>query len=105
MVNTFGFYRYGPLVAFMQLFVFLLLVEAFAHTLTMARTAWYGWVADVALIAIISVFTPIAPLRAAEMWLFHLIIFGNVFAQIGSSLVLAAGLYELSWPILNRKKM
>lgn len=105
MADVFGFYKYGPVVAFLQLFAFLLLVEAFVHTLTMAQTAWYGWVADVVIISIISVFTPIAPLRAAETWFFHLVIFSNVFVQIGVSLGLAAVLYAISLSILNRKKV
>lgn len=103
--EAFGFYTYGPVVAFIQCTVLLLLIAAFAHTLTMAQTAWYGWLADVILVAIISMFTPIPVLRSAEIWFFNLIIFGNVFAQVGSCLVLAAGLYALSMPILNRKKM
>lgn len=105
MGEAFGFYQYGPLVAIVQYFAFFMLLAAFVHTLTMAQTAWYGWVADVVLIAIISVFTPIAPLRAAEAWFFHLIIFSTPVVQIVVSLVLAALLYALSLPILNSKKI
>jgi hypothetical protein len=71
----------------------------------MAQTAWYGWVADVILIAVISVFTPIAPLRAAEAWFFHLIIFSTPVVQILVSLVGAAVLYAISLPILNHKRI
>jgi hypothetical protein len=39
------------------------------------------------------------------VWFFHLVIFSNVFVQIGVSLGLAAVLYAISLPILNRKKV
>lgn len=105
MATAFGFYRYGPLVAFLQLTAFLILVCAAVHTLVLAQTAWYGWVADVVLVTIISVFTPIPPLRAAEAWFFNVIIFGNVWIQIISCLLLATALYALSKLVLDRKRM
>lgn len=105
MGTALGFYQHGPIVAIFQYFAFLILVAAFVHTLTMAQTAWYGWVADVVLIAVISVFTPIAPLRAAEAWFFHLIIFSTPVVQILVSLVGAAVLYAISLPILNHKRI
>ena len=102
---VFGFLSRGPLMAFIQMFAFLFLFAAFVHTLTMAQTFWYGWGADVIIAAIISVFIPIEPLRAALIWFFNLIIFGNPALQIASCLILALIFYALSRPILNRKKI
>lgn len=102
--DVFGWAAHGPLVAFLQQWAFLLLLAAFVHTLAMAQGKWYGWAADVAIIAIISVFTPIAPLRHAEAWFFNMILFHqNALVQIASCLVLAAGIYALSKPILDRR--
>lgn len=105
MFVAFGFLGRGPAVAFIQMFAFFIFLTAFTHTLTMAQTAWYGWLADVVIVAIISVFTPIAPLRAALVWFFNLIIFGNPVWQVLSCLILAALIYSLSKPVLNRKKI
>ncbi|MDR1540928.1 MAG: hypothetical protein LBU32_23585 [Clostridiales bacterium] len=65
LADVFGFTANGGAVAFVQTFAFLLLFSCVLHTLTLANTRWYGWVADVLIVAVISVFTPIAPLRAA----------------------------------------
>ena len=105
MFVAFGFIGRGPVAAFIQTFAFLILFTSFVHTLTMAQTAWYGWVADVLIVAIISVFTPIARLRAALVWFFRLIIFGNPVLQVFSCFILAALVYSLSKPVLNRKRI
>ncbi len=105
MNAVFGFLSRGPIMAFIQMFVFLLMFSAFVHTLTMAQTFWYGWVADVIIIAILSVFIPIEPLRAALIWFFNLVIFGDPVLQIVSCVFLAIVFYALSKPILNRKKI
>lgn len=105
MSAAFGFLSRGFGVAFVQMFAFLLLASAFAHTLSLAQGAWYGWLADAVLIAIICVFTPIPFLRAAEVWFFNLIIFGNPGLQIAACVVIAAALYALSRPVLNRRRL
>jgi len=105
MSEVFGYYSNGIIIAFFQMFAFLLLVAAFTHTLTLAQTAWYGWVADILIVAIISVFTPIAPLRAAEAKFFYVIMFADPAIQISACLVLTAAFYALSKPVLNRVKM
>jgi hypothetical protein len=97
LLDVFGFIARGPVVAFLQMLAFLFLLIAVAHTLTLVQGRWYGWVADVLIIAVISVFTPIAPLRAALVWFFNLIIFHDVaIAQIASCLILGAAIYALS---------
>ena len=69
-----------------------------------AQDKWYGWVADILIIAIISVFTPIAPLRAALVRFFNLIIFhSNAFIQIAACLILALVVYSLNKLLLARK--
>ena len=104
MMAAFGFIQRGPVVAFLQMFAFLTLFSAFIHTLTMIQDKWYGWVADVLIVAIISVFTPIAPLRAALVWFFNMILFhNNAAVQILFCLVLADLIYLLNKPILARK--
>jgi len=100
--NVFGWANHGPVVVFLQQFAFLALFAAFVHTLTAAQKHWYGWLAAAVIIAIISVFTPITPLRHAEAWFFHLILFGNPALQIVSCLVLAGAIYALNKPILAR---
>jgi hypothetical protein len=100
----FGWLNNGPAVAFFRLFVFLLLLASAIHTLAAAQDKWYGWATDILIIAIISVFTPIAPLRAALVWFFNLIIFNpNAFLQITACLILAAAVYSLNKFIFARK--
>jgi len=105
MFVAFGFFSHNVIITFIQIFAFLLFFSAFVHTLVMTQDRWYGWLIDLLIIAIISVFTPITILRRALVWFFNLIIFGNTAWQIISCIVLAAIIYYLSKPILNRKKM
>lgn len=102
-VYWFGWVDNGPALAFFQQFAFLLFAAVFIHTLTAVQDKWYGWVADIVIIAIISVFTPIAPLRAALIWFFYMIIFSNAFVQIASCLFLSAAIYALNKFIFTRK--
>ena len=99
----FGWLDSGPAVAFLQQFAFLLLAASLIHTLVTAQDKWYGWAADLAIVAVIAVFTPIAPLRAALVWFFNLIIFSAPLLQISSCLVLAVAVYALNKPMLARK--
>jgi hypothetical protein len=100
----FGWLTNGPIVAFFRQFAFLLLLAVVVHTLTAMQDKWYGWLADVVIVAIISVFTPIAPLRAALVWFFNMIILHtNALVQIASCLVLAILVYAANKPVLARK--
>ena len=99
----FGWVDNGPVLAFFQQFAFLFLVATVIHTLTAMQDKWYGWITDIVIIAIISVFTPIAPLRAALIWFFYMIIFSNAFVQIASCLILGSAVYALNKIILARK--
>ena len=104
LMYWFGWVENGLIVAFFQQFAFLVFVASFIHTLVAIQDKWYGWVADVLIIAVISVFTPIAPLRAALVWFFYLLIFNsNALLQIVFCLVLGAALYVLNKPIFARK--
>jgi hypothetical protein len=105
LLDVFGFIQHGPVVAFLQMLAFLLLLSATAHTLMLSQSHWYGWVADVLIVAVIGVFTPIAPLRAALVWFFNMIIFNNVaVVQIASCLILGAAIYALSlFPIRGKQ--
>jgi hypothetical protein len=95
--NVFGFAQNGAVIAFIQMWAFLMLLSVVAHTLTLAQRHWYGIAADILIIAIISVFTPIAPLRAALVWFFNMIIFHDTAViQILSCLVLGAVIYAAS---------
>jgi hypothetical protein len=94
LFEVFGFAKSGAAAAFLRMFAFLLLTSCVAHTLTLAQGRWYGWIADALIIAVISVFTPIAPLRAALVWFFRMIIFHDLAAvQILSCLILGAAVY------------
>ncbi|MCL2360359.1 MAG: hypothetical protein FWC73_00935 [Defluviitaleaceae bacterium] len=104
LVEVFGWAERGFAIAFFQQFAFLVLFSAFVHTLVAAKSKWYGWVVSVIIIAIISVFTPIAPLRAALVWFFRMILFHqNAGLQILACLVLATGLFWLSKLIFARR--
>ena len=97
VLDVFGFMENGVIIAFFQMWAFLILVSCTAHTITLIQGRWYGWVGDVLIIAIISVFTPIAPLRATLVWFFNMIIFHDIaIVQIISCLVLSAIIYCLS---------
>lgn len=106
LYNVFGFMSRGPVVAFLQMTSFLLLVAVVAHTLTLIQGHWYGWVTDVLIIAIISVFTPIAPLRAALIWFFNMIIFHELaLVQILCCLLLSALIYCASLIPIRSKQI
>lgn len=106
LFDAFGFAAAGPLVAFVQMSSVLLLLCCFLHTLTLLQGSVAGWVADALIIAIIAVFTPIAPLRAAEEWFFHQIIFqDNAVAQITSCLSLAVVVYALGLIPLRTRQL
>ena len=104
LIYWFGWVGNGPVVAYFQLFAFMFLVAMVIHTLTAMQDKWYGWVTAIVIVAIISVFTPIAPLRAALVWFFNLIIFNNhAWLQIISCLLLGTLVYMANRPILARK--
>ncbi|MCL2782553.1 MAG: hypothetical protein FWD80_01050 [Propionibacteriaceae bacterium] len=102
--DIYGWSANGAVVAFLQQWAFLLLVAVFIHTLVAAQSKWYGWVAAGLVVAVISVFTPIKPLRDAEVWFFKMIIFNpSWLLQIVACLVLAGAIYALNKPIFDRR--
>ncbi|MDR2492042.1 MAG: hypothetical protein LBD25_01065 [Coriobacteriales bacterium] len=106
LFEVFGFMRGGPLVAFVQMTALLLLLCCALHSLTLAQGRWYGYAVDAAIIAVISVFTPIEPLRNAEIWFFNLIIFHQLaFVQIIACLVVAAAVYLAGLVPLRGKRV
>lgn len=106
LFDVFGFSRNGMAVAFIQMTAFLLLFCCVLHTLTLIQGHWYGWAADVMIAAIISVFTPIAPLRAALVWFFNMIIFHELaIVQILSCVVLGTAVYLASLIPIRTKQI
>ncbi|MDR1600542.1 MAG: hypothetical protein LBS11_11855 [Oscillospiraceae bacterium] len=106
IIEAFGFIRHGAFAAFFQYTAAWFFFAMFVHTLTLLQDCWIGWAADVLIVAIISVFTPIARLRAFEVWFWRLVIFQpNAFLQILSCLALGLGLFALNRPILGRKPL
>ncbi|MCL2527561.1 MAG: hypothetical protein FWE42_04000 [Defluviitaleaceae bacterium] len=104
LTEVFGWANNGFIAGFFQQFALLFLFSVFVHVFTAAQGKWYGWVAAVGVIAIISVFTPIAPLRRSLVWFFNLILFhDNALVQILACLVIGAGVYLISRPVLARK--
>jgi hypothetical protein len=104
--EVFGFMARGPVIAFLQMFAFLLMLCCVLHTMTLIQGYWYGWVVDLLIVTIISVFTPIAPLRIWLVRFFNLIIFGsNVTVQILSCLVLGAVVYCASIIPIKSKRI
>lgn len=106
LVQAFGWFSHGIVVAFFQQFFFILVFEIFINTLTALQTFRFGWITDVALVAVISVFTPIPVLRSALVWFFSMIIFNPlVIVQIISCIVLSAALYALYLLILKMQRV
>lgn len=106
LVDIFGWWRHGAVIAFMQQFLFLLLAEVFIHTLTSIQTRWYGWAADGILLFILAIFIPVPELRNILTSFFNLIIFhSSAPVQMISCLALLAAGYLVYLPILRRKEM
>ena len=106
VIDVFGWVDNGIVFAFLQQFAFLFMVGTIVHTLTAIQDKWYGWLSSAVIIAIISVFTPIAPLRAALVWFFDLIIFHNTAVlQIAACVVIGLAVYAVNKPVLARKRI
>lgn len=106
LVDVFGWWKHGAVTAFIQQFLFLLLVEVFVHTLTSIQTRPHGWVIDGVLLAILAVFIPVPELRNVLVGFFNMIIFhSNMFAQMISCFALLTVGYLLYLPILRRKEI
>ncbi len=105
LLNVFGWAANGPAVAFLQQFAFLFGLACFLHTFTTMQGTKWGLAADIAIVAIISVFTPIEPLRQAEIWFFNLIIFQpNAVVQMLACLIMGSLVYLLNKPLLGIKQ-
>jgi len=106
VIDVFGWVENGVFTAFLQQFAFLFMLGTFVHTLTAIQDKWYGWLTCVLLVAVISVFTPIAPLRAALVWFFNLIIFNDTAAlQIAACVAIGLVVYIVNKPVLARKRI
>lgn len=106
LVDIFGWYGHGMMVALIQQFAFIMLIEVFISTLTNMQAFWYGWLVDLLLVTIISVFVPTPMLRKLLIDFFYMIIFhSNVFLQIVSCFTLATGIYALNLLVLKRRKV
>ena len=101
LVDIFGWWKHGAVIAFVQQFLFLLLVQVFIHTLTSIQTRPYGWAIDGALLAALAVFIPVPELRNVLVIIFH----SNIMVQMISCLALLAVSYLLYLPILRRKEI
>jgi hypothetical protein len=106
LVDIFGWWKHGAVIAFVQQFLFLLLAEVFIHTLTSIQNRWYGWVVDGMLLTILTVFIPVPELRNVLIGFFNIIIYhSSVFVQMISCFALLVAGYLLYLPILRRKKI
>lgn len=106
LLKVFGFIENGIIIAFFQMWAFLILCSCVVHTMTLIQGHWYGWLVDVLLITIISVFTPIASLRAVLIWFFNIIIFHDIaIVQISSCLILAIIIYFASLIPIKSKQI
>lgn len=106
LVDIFGWWKHGAVIAFIQQFLFLLLIEVFVHTLTSIQNHWYGWVIDGVLLAIVCIFIPVPELRNVLVGFFNMIIFhSSVPVQMISCLALLVVGYLVYLPILRRKEM
>lgn len=106
LTDIFGWWKHGAAVAFVQQFLFLLLIEVFLHTLTSIQNRWFGWVFDGILLFILAVFIPVPALRKVLAGFFNMIIFhSNVLVQMMSCLALSAAAYLVYYAILKRKML
>lgn len=106
LADVFGWWKHGVIIAFIQQFCFLLLVQAFLHTLTSIQNRWYGWITDGLLAVILCVFIPLPELRRFLINFFDMIIFNsNAMVQIASCLVLSSVFYMLYLLELRRKEL
>jgi len=106
LVDIFGWWQHGAVIAFFQQFLFLLLIEVVVHTLTSIQNRWYGRVVDCVLLAIIGIFIPVPELRNVLVGFFDMIIFhSSVLRQMISYFALLTISYLLYLPILQRKKI
>lgn len=105
-VNIFGWWKNGVIIAFIQQFSFLLLVQIFFHVLTSIQSRWYGWVVDALIAIVLCVFLPVPELRSLIVKFFNVIIFNkSAILQIASCLTLSNILYFLYVPIIRRKEV
>lgn len=105
LVEIFGWYNHGIIIAFLQQFSFLILVAIFVHSLSIIQGSWYGWLTDILLIAIISTFIPINTLRNLLLIFLNIIIFqSNAYMQITSCLILTVGIYVLNLLVLKKRR-
>ncbi len=96
----------GIIAAGFQQMFFLLLVMVFLHVLLSMQTHWYGWLTDAVLAALICVFTPIAPLRAALIKFFQIIMLNrNTALHIFICLLFSAALSFGGLAVLKRKTL
>ena len=101
IIEVIGFFGRGPVVSFIQMFVSLSFLAVLTHTLTSIQGKWYGWVANAAIIITIGILISVFyTLRSALFWFFQ-----NAFSQILLCLLLAAAVYALSKPVLERKEI
>ncbi len=106
LVDIFGWWKHGTVIAFLQQFLFLLLAEVLIHTLMSIQTHWYGWVADGILLFVLAIFIPMPELRSILILFFNMIIFhSNPFVQMISCLALLVIGYLLYLPILRGKEI
>ena len=100
--ETFNWVSHGVVVGCIMQFAFLLFIAALVHTVMSIRLRW-----STLVIFLIIVFTVILvkPLYNAVSQFFKIIFYhSNAFVQIISCLVLAAVIYAISLPVINRKR-
>lgn len=103
LIPVFG-WGSNPLTAFFSQFAFLFMAQCVLHTLTFIQTRWYGWAADAVLVVILSVFTPIAPLRQAEVFFFRMTIFAKpAVVQVAVCLLFGAAVYASNLYYLRKR--
>lgn len=106
LADVFGWWKHGAIIAFIQQFCFLLLIQTFLHTLTSIQNRWYGWMTDGLLVVILCVFIPSPELRRFLINFFNMIIFNsNLMVQIVSCLVLSSMFYIMYLLKLRRKEL
>lgn len=101
-----GWTDHGPLVAFVQQGLLLLVVALGVHCLTSLQRSWVGWTLDVVLITLLGLSLVVEPFVSARARVLDLLVLHqSALVQITVCLLAAGLLYGLSRAVLHRREI
>ena len=106
VAEVFGWTGNGSVIAFLQQFVFLLVVALGVHCLASTQRTWSGWSAVLVLVVLFSASLAIEPLAVVRRWLLDLLILhDDAPVQIGACLVAITTLFVGGLVMLRRREL